>query len=247
MARVRLGVADYQSNHVADAFAYLSALKVDDPEADAERLNYLIRCARKPDRHADVRQYLTELEQLHPTSKWRLDALVFLADQARTENDSGTFVPLYQACATSFPTDPSAAHCHWRLAFQSYRTDGADAYDLLRSHVRQYPKSEDINDALYFLGRLQERKNDTGAARVCYEELQRRYPNTYYALVARERLKTPDYAGGDAKPRDERVSRCGQLAGAARIPEFFAGRTCFEAYQQVTSLAGDGSERICGR
>jgi soluble lytic murein transglycosylase len=191
LARVRLGVADFQSNHVADAFAYLSALKVDDPEADAERLNYLIRCSRKPDRHADVGQYVTQLEQAHTTSKWRLDALVFLADQARTENDAGTFVPLYQACATSFPTDPMAAHCHWRLAFHSYRTDGADAYDLLRSHVRLYPKSEDINDAVYFLGRLEERRNDLGAARVCYEELQRRYPKTYYALVARERLKLP--------------------------------------------------------
>jgi soluble lytic murein transglycosylase len=191
LARVRLGVADFQSNHVADAFAFLSALKVDDPEADAERLNYLIRCSRKPDRHADVGQYVTQLEQAHTTSKWRLDALVFLADQARTENDAGTFVPLYQACATSFPTDPMAAHCHWRLAFHSYRTDGADAYDLLRSHVRLYPKSEDINDAVYFLGRLEERRNDLGAARVCYEELQRRYPKTYYALVARERLKLP--------------------------------------------------------
>lgn len=78
VARVRLGVADFQANHVADAFAYLSALKVNDSEADAERLSYLIRCARKPDRHADVRQYVTELEQHHPSSKWRLDALVFL-------------------------------------------------------------------------------------------------------------------------------------------------------------------------
>src|SRR6185312_3704004 len=123
--------------------------------------------------------------------KWRLDALIYLGDQARTENDPGTFVPLYQACATSFAADRRAAHCHWRLAFHSYRTGGPDAYDLLRSHVRLYPNSEDINDALYFLGRFTERKNDPAAARACYEELQRRYPNTYYALVARERLKDP--------------------------------------------------------
>ncbi|MFL6452050.1 MAG: transglycosylase SLT domain-containing protein [Bryobacteraceae bacterium] len=192
LARVRLGIADFLANHVADAFAYLSTLKVNDPEADAERLNYLVRCARKPDRHAEVRPLLTQLEQLHPTSKWRLDTLIYVADQARTDNDPATFVPLYQACATSFATDPRAAHCHWRLAFQSYHTDGDDAYDLLRSHIRQYANSEDINDALYFLGRLQERKNDAAGARACYDELQRRYPNTYYALVARERLKAPN-------------------------------------------------------
>ena len=73
---MRLGVADFLANHVAEAFAYLSALKVEDPEADGERLNYLIRCARKPDRHADVRQYMTQLEQLHPAAKWRLDAFL---------------------------------------------------------------------------------------------------------------------------------------------------------------------------
>jgi soluble lytic murein transglycosylase len=192
LARVRLGVADFQSNHVNEAFAYLSALKVNDGEADAERLNYIIRCVRKPDKHADVRQYLTQLEQLHPNSHWRLDALVLLGDEARTDNDPATFIPLYEACATSFPDDPYAAHCHWRLAFQSYRTDSPEAFDLLRSHIRQYPNSEDINDALYFWGRLQERKNDYAGARTCYEELQRRYPNTYYALVARERLKSPN-------------------------------------------------------
>ena len=38
LARVRLGVADFLSNQTSAAFAYLSSLKVDDPEADAERL-----------------------------------------------------------------------------------------------------------------------------------------------------------------------------------------------------------------
>jgi len=55
LARVRLGEVDYLSGNTQAAFAYLSGLKVDESEADAERLNYLIRCARKLDRHADVK------------------------------------------------------------------------------------------------------------------------------------------------------------------------------------------------
>lgn len=217
LARVRLGVADFLANHVQNAFIYLSALKVDDPEADAERLSYLIRCVRKPDRHADVKPYLAQLQELHPASKWRLDALIFVADQARTENDVAVFVPLYQACAATFASDSRAAECHWRLAFQSYRSDGADEYDLLRSHVRQFPNSEDINNAVYFLGRLQERKNDNASARACYEELQTRFPNTYYAMIAHERLKSPSIQA--AVPSAEMKAFFQSVAWPSR-PEF---------------------------
>ena len=191
VARVRLGVADYLSGQTQAAFTYLSGLKVADPEADAERLYYLIRSSRKADHHADVKPFLQQLESSHPASSWRLDSLIFAADQARTENDSSTYLPLYSACAATFPKDPKAAWCHWRLAFDSYRKDDANAYDLLHNHVEQYPASEDINDALYFLGRWQERKNEYGYAKACYQELQTRFPNTYYAMIARERLKQP--------------------------------------------------------
>lgn len=191
-ARVRLGVADFLNNNAKAAFEYLTALKVDESEADAERLSYLIRCARKLDRHADVKAMLDHLEQQHPASKWRLDALIFVADQARVDNDTATYLPLYRACAATFPKDSRSAWCHWRVAFESYRNESGDAYDLLRSHIQQYPDSPDVNDALYFLGRLSERKNDGASARACYAELVAHFPNTYYAVAARERLAQPN-------------------------------------------------------
>ncbi len=191
LARVRLGVADYVDNHTQAAFEYLSALKVDDPEADAERLDYLIRCARKLDKHADVKPFLNQLEQRHPQSPWRLEALISVADQARVDNDPGTYLPLYGACAATFPNDPKAAWCHWRIAFDSYRHDNSDAYDLLRTHIQKYPASNDVDDALYFFGRLAQRKGQNGVARACYDEVINRFPNTYFSIVARERLKDP--------------------------------------------------------
>ena len=217
LARVRLGVADFLSNQAQAAFTYLSGLKVDDSEADAERLSYLIRCARKMDRHADVKPFLEQFEQGHAASPWRLETLIFVADQARTENNSGVYLPLYQACAATFSKNPRSAWCHWRLAFESYRKDGADTYDLLRSHLQQYPASDDINDALYFLGRLQERKNDNASAKACYEELVKRFPNTYYAVVARERLKQPELQAATASP--EMNEFLGAVAWPSR-PEF---------------------------
>lgn len=201
LARVRLGEADFLDNNTQAAFEYLLALKVDDPEADAERINYIIRCARKADKHADVKPYLTQLETQHPSSPWRLDAVIYVADQARTENDIHTYLPLYQACATTFSKDPRSAWCHWRVAFESYRTDASDAYDLLRAHIEQYPDSTDADNALYFLGRLLEQKNDNASARACYQELVEHFPNTYFAIQARERLKTPDMEAATAAPK----------------------------------------------
>jgi soluble lytic murein transglycosylase len=220
LARVRLGEADFLANHVQVAFEYLSALKVDDPEADAERLNYLIRCARKPDRHADVKPFLVQLEQQHATSPWRLEALIFVADTARLDNDAGAYLPLYRACSETFPKDPRSAWCHWRVAFESYRKDAGDAYDLLRAHVQQYPGSDDVNIALYFLGRLQERKNDIASARACYEELAARFPNTYYAVVARERLKQPGIAAATSSPAMLEFLRAVQWTARPEFPSF---------------------------
>ncbi len=223
IARVRLGVADYLSGQTQAAFTYLLALKVEDGEADAERLNYLIHSARRADRHADVKPYLQQLESAHPTSNWRLDALIFVADQARTENDSATYLPLYGTCAANFLKEPRSAWCHWRLAFDSYRKDGADAYDLLRSHVEQYPGSEDINDSLYFLGRLQERKNDNAYAKACYQELQTRFPNTYYALIARERLKQPSLQAVTASPAAKEFLQAIPWPTRPEFPSFTPG------------------------
>jgi soluble lytic murein transglycosylase len=190
LARVRLGEADFLAGKTQDAFAYLTGLKVADPEADAERLNNLIRAARKLNRDADVRPFLTQLEQ-HPTSPWRLDALIFVADAARSQNDAATYLPLYSACAASFGTDPKAEWCHWQVAFNSYRKAGADAFDLLRAYIQKFPDSNNTSDALYFLGRLMESKNDVESARACYDEMGMHFPNTYFAIVAKERVVSP--------------------------------------------------------
>ena len=201
LARVRLGETDFLNNNTQAAFEYLLALKVDDPEADAERLDYIIRCARKADRKADVKPYLTTLEAQHASSAWRMEALIDVADQARRDNDLQTYLPLYKACATGFAKDPRSAWCHWRVTFESYRADSGDAYDLLRAHIEQYPDSTDANNALYFLGRLLERKNDPGSARACYQELTEHFPNTYFAVQARERLKSPELQAATATPK----------------------------------------------
>ncbi len=240
IARVRLGVADYLAKNEREAFEYLSALKVDDAEADAERLSYLIRCARKLDRHADVKPFLNTLEQQHPASLWRLDALIFAADQARVDHDTAMYLPLYQACSSTFEKEKRAGWCHWQIAFDSYRKDGADAYDLLRSQIQKYPDSNDVNDAMYFLGRLMERKNDAASARACYDELVARFPNTYFAVVARERLQDASIQAATPAPEMLTFLRAVPWPPRPEFPSFEPGKLAESrlARAKLLQLAG---------
>ncbi len=240
MARVRLGEVDFQSGNAQAAFEYLNVLKVDESEADAERLSFLIRCTRKLDRHSEVKEFLTHLEQQHPASPWRMDALIFVADQARTENDSATYLPLYRACAVTFAKEPRAAWCHWRSTYESYRTDGSDAYDLLRKYVELYPASADVENALYFLGRLEERKNQLGFARAAYDELVARFPNTYFAVVARERLKDPGMEAAAPDPAMLRFLQGIKWAPRAEFPSFVAGELAQKRINRSQLLALTG-------
>ncbi len=240
LARVRLGVADYYGGNEHDAAAYLLALKVDDPEADAERLSYLIRCVRKPDRHADVKPFLTDLDEHHVSSPWRLDALIFVADEARTENDPGVYMPLYRACDTGFPNDKRSSWCDWQVAFDAYRHDQTDTADLLRHHISQYPDSPDVNNALYFLGRWSERKNDNATAKACYEALNDRFSNSYYAVVARERLKNPVLEAANPDPGTLSFLADVKWPPRPEFPSFTPGKTAQERIDraQLLRLAG---------
>ncbi len=197
-ARVRLGEADFRAGRISEAFEYFKELKVDDSEADAERQAYLVRCARHLDKKSDVKAYLDELAHSHPNSEWRLDAIINVADQARTDNDAATYIPLYRACAAGFTQNDRTAWCAWRAAFDAYHTDQADAGDLLANFIKTYPTATDTSDALYFLGRLAEKKNNLPEARAYYDVLLDHFPNTYFATLGQARVKAPEMSSAKA-------------------------------------------------
>ncbi len=222
-ARVRIGEADYKAGKVSEAFDYFKTLQVDDSEADAERQAYLVRCARHLDKKSDVKAYLDELASSHPKSEWRLDALINVADQARTENDSATYVPLYRACASGFAKNDRAAWCAWRAAFDAFHTEQADAGDLLLSFIKTYPAASDTSDATYFLGRLAEKKNALAEARAYYEVLTTHLPNTYFAALAHVRLKSPEISAVQADPATTATLEAIPWPARPQFPSFTGG------------------------
>jgi soluble lytic murein transglycosylase len=188
LVRVRIGIADYDAKDNLRAQRYLKALEVTAPEADAERIFYLLQCARRLNNQDEVTEALDRLARQYPNSKWRLEALVAVGNHYLVENQIDAYEPIYRACYESFPNDPQAAGCHWKVVWGHYLRRREDAADLLRAHVRLYPASPQASDALYFLGRLAEGSHDIAGARAYYTEITTEYPNYYYTVLARERL-----------------------------------------------------------
>src|ERR1035438_129785 len=127
-----------------------------------------------------------QLAARYQQSPWRLKALGSAANRYLLLNRPEDYVPLNQAVYQDFPTAAQAAQSHWKVTFQAYLHDGADASRLLREHPRQYPGHSTAGGALYFLGRHLERSGDGAGARACYQKLATALENHYYAMLARE-------------------------------------------------------------
>ena len=190
-ARVRAGAADLLSGQARLALPYLRGLEIDESEADAERLYYVVESARRTSNEGALIDALEQLARRYGKSEWRERALMPAAGRFLLNNRPDQYVPLYRALYENFPADPQAAFAHWKVAFAAHMSGQGDAGDLLREQLRLYPAHSSASAALYFLGRRADAEGDAGAARACYTRLTEVYPNQFYAVLARERLAEP--------------------------------------------------------
>ena len=203
-ASVRAGAAMVQSGDSAAALKYLKALNVPGGEADAERYSWIITASRRTDAAAEITNAVAELSKRYPASKWRLEGLVAAGFYYFLKSQPDRYAPLYQQCADSFSSDPQAATCHWRYTLATYIRGKAESVGLLREHVTSYPADENVPASLYFLGRVAESRNDWAGARTFYEEVSQAYPNFYYSLLSRNRLKDARVAAASTAKSDVR-------------------------------------------
>lgn len=193
-ASVKAAAALYAQRRTRDALAELAALRPESAEADAERLHYIVLCHRRLDDPQAMLEALAELRRRAPKSRWTLQAMVQAANHFLVRNDPPSWLPLFRACADSFPAEPEAAGCHWKVAWRAFLGHRAEAEDLLKEHLARFPASDRAGAALYFLGKIEEEKSNSQAAHIYYSELRSRFPNYYYAVLAASR---PRPASGD--------------------------------------------------
>jgi soluble lytic murein transglycosylase len=206
-ALVRIGAVDYLRNATQLAEPYLAGLSLAPSEAEAERLYYLAECARRRKDDDAMRSALDQLARNYTRSPWRLKALSSAANRYLLVNQPADFVPLDRAIYQDFPAALQAPLAHWKVAFQSYLSNSADAADLLREHLKNYYGHSTIGASLYFLGRSMERSGDRSAARACYQRLAGSFENHYYAMLARERLQAPEIVGASAPSSSSGISQ----------------------------------------
>ena len=199
-ARVGIGAAEYLSGDVAAAYSHLRSLEISDSqahaEANAERLYYIVECARKLNDEDQMMEAVHKLGK-YRESPWRYQALMSAANRFLVTNQPDKYTPLYKAVYESFPDQPLAASSHWRVAWAAYIRRKHDARELLHEHLQRYPGHPSSSAALYFLGRLAEAgpdHNDYPAARAFYTRLAAQFPNYYYGILARDRMTQPNVA-----------------------------------------------------
>ncbi len=189
-ARVRIGAADYGAREFRAALAWLRNLDIQTPDLDAERLYYVLQAARRIDSTADVDAALAALSVKHtlPVAVAGIDrgrkllqplepggrVYAYISDLLRVvpERDGGGVVPLegriHEVCPARFFRHRDAARTCPALP-----------------EIRQSP-----GRALLPGPRCQT-AGRTGEARAFLDEIEKYYPNEYYAVLARERLTQP--------------------------------------------------------
>jgi soluble lytic murein transglycosylase len=188
LAVVGIGAVEYLDKQSDHSCQYLRSLETGSPEAAAERLYYLSECARRVNDDDAMLAAIHTLAKQYPSSPWRLKALLSAGNRFLLSNQPESYEPLYRACYESFPSDPEASYCHWKVTWISYLQRRKDATELLREQLLRYPGSTNSSGALYYLGRLAEGAKDYRLARGYYEKITERYPGYYYGILARERL-----------------------------------------------------------
>jgi soluble lytic murein transglycosylase len=224
-ARVRIGEVDFLKGSTKVACSYLRDLDLAGSEADAERLYDVAECARRQGDDDEMMAAVERLGRQYPKSPWRLKALVSAANRYLLVNRPDDYLPLYRAAYQDFPADSAAALCHWKVTFHAYMQNQADAGGLLREHLRNYPAHATAGAALYFLGRRAEQENDFAAARTCYQRLPQAFENHYYAMLARERFRSPEIAGAAPSAETARFLAAVTFPESKPVPVQSAGAT----------------------
>lgn len=167
----------------------LAALKIADPDVDAERDYTLADYYRGAANEAQVIAAVEAAASRAPTSYWTARAL-FLAGNfywVNLQRDQAS--SYYARLAAQFSASPNADSALWRVAWTAVLKRDPDAAATLEEHLKRFPGSQYTPDTLYWLGRLAEEAKERARARTFYTKLEARFSQTYFANCAAARLR----------------------------------------------------------
>jgi len=166
----------------------VAKLQVTDPDVDAERSFALAGFYRDQLQEPEMIAAVEAAAKRAPTSPWAAAALFLAGNYYWVQLDRAHASAYYQRVVDGFPSGPDTPNAQWRVAWTATLARQSNAADLLEQHLRNYPGSPYVADALYWLGRLAQESDAQPLARSYYQKLADRYTQNYFGLLGAERL-----------------------------------------------------------
>ncbi len=158
-------------------------------EANAQRLYLIGEVERNDSNDSAVFANLEVMRQSYPASPWFEQALLSAANMALLEKNYDRAIVFFNEAAQRFRQTQRASYNHWKAAWIMYRQGRInEARRAFEEQVELYSDRPEVTAALYWRARLAEDDGDISMARAWYAKLSERYPNFYYAVLARQRL-----------------------------------------------------------
>jgi soluble lytic murein transglycosylase len=176
----------------------LASLNITDPDLEAERL-YSISQVRRTEKNESEMLALTEqLSMQHPSSMWTEQALFAAGNYFWVNLDRDHAVSYYQRALDAFPGSKDVVTATWRITWTAYLERRPEASQLLEEFAQHFPSSTYMADALYWLGRSEERAGNLPLARSFFLADAGRFPQTYFGRLAAGRTAPAPDGIGDA-------------------------------------------------
>lgn len=205
--QVALAHALYRSRKEGEARKLLHSMSAaSEVEVNAQRLYLLAEMARSDrDEEAHAR-YLDEMRTSTPNSGWFQEALMSMGNKFLLRNEFENAALAYAELSQRFPTGKYGSSAHWKAGWLQYRQGRSnEAKVAFDRHIERFPASAEVPNALYWRGRIAERDGELQKARSCYQKLNERFRNYYYAMLARERLREIKLAPVEDDPAFARI------------------------------------------
>jgi soluble lytic murein transglycosylase len=134
--------------------------------------------------------FVQQLTAQYPHSRWLEEALYSGGNMYLIRQDDAKAIDQYLALVEHFPNSIYAPNSHWHAAWLCYRQRRyPDAARLMDEQIVSYPAGGQIPGALYWRARLYEDvEHNFSQALNYYNKLNASYVNSYYAILARQRI-----------------------------------------------------------
>lgn len=166
-------------------------LPVTSDDSAALKLYLQAELARSAGNISEQDALVAGLAKQYPNSRWLEEALYSGGNMFLIKRDAPHAIADYSELVTRFPRSVYAPSAHWRAAWLNYRLrHNADAARMFDEQITTYPGGQEIPGALYWRGRLYEDvEGNFGQALNYYKAVNTAYVNSYYAMLARQRLQ----------------------------------------------------------